>query len=91
VSTMSLAAPRTQCQCYAQTPMFLCGRSASFFYVRADAGMFAETIVKTGFWLEDLAQELGNIPLHVREQLPPELRALWYFAVMTESESARLS
>jgi hypothetical protein len=24
--------------------------------------MFAETIEKTGFWLEDLAQELGNIP-----------------------------
>ena len=28
----------------------------------ANEGIFAETIEKTGFWLEDLAQELGNIP-----------------------------
>jgi len=30
--------------------------------MHAHEGMFAETIEKTGFWLEDLAQELGNIP-----------------------------
>jgi uncharacterized protein (DUF2267 family) len=27
------------------------------------AGLFAETVEKTGFWLEELAQELGNVPL----------------------------
>jgi len=30
--------------------------------MHAHEGMFAETIEKTGLWLEDLAQELGNIP-----------------------------
>ena len=28
------------------------------------AKLFAETLEKTGLWLEELAQDLGNVPLH---------------------------
>lgn len=30
--------------------------------MHTNPGLFAETIEKTGLWLEDLAQELGNVP-----------------------------
>ena len=44
------------------------------------AELFAETIEKTGSWLEELARNwvAGGELKHVRDQLSLELRTLWH-------------